>query len=361
MLLRVMAFSAGARRVLELLGALLIAWLVLPALPAAPADVEVVRRARPQMGTIFQVSVAARGRARADLERVVDAALDEVDRLEALFSEWRPGTEISEVNRLAGRAAVRVSPETFAIVEAAHRASVVSGGAFDVTFNALWGLWDFKSPAPKLPDPAEVARRVARIDYRKLTLDRAARSLYLARPGMKIGLGGIGQGYAADRVCEMLDAAGLPDHLIDGGGDVKACGSRGGAPWSVAIKHPRREALLCMVGVGPAAIVTSGDYERFFEIGGRRYHHIMDPRTGYPARGVVSATVIARTATEADALATAALVLGPERGLRMLEDLPGVEGLLVDEHLRTSVTSGLSVRDVPGQLPVLTRTAPGGT
>lgn len=356
-----MVFPAGARHALELLGALLIAWLLLPAPRAAPADIEVVRRARPQMGTVFQVTVAARGRARAQIERTVDQALDEVDRLEALLSEWRPGTEISEVNRLAGRSPVRVSPETFAIVEAAHRASVLSGGAFDVTFNALWGLWDFKSPAPKVPDPAEVARRVALIDYRKLALDRGARTLYLERAGMKIGLGGIGQGYAADRVCELLRRAGLTDHLIDGGGDVLACGSRGGAPWSVGIKHPRRDALLCMVDVGGAAIVTSGDYERFFELGGRRYHHIMDPRTGYPARGVVSATVIAPSATEADALATAALVLGPERGLLLLENLPDVEGLLVDEQLRTSVTSGLFVREVPGELPVLTRAAPAGT
>lgn len=349
-----MLIRTEIRRGLELALALAAGWLAVAA-PTTPVrhHLEVVRAARPGMGSVFQVTVAARHRSRADLTRAVEAALDEVERLEAQLSEWREGTDVSEVNSRAGGAPVRVSAETFATLESAQWCSQVSSGAFDVTFNALHGLWDFKAARPRLPDPAEVARRVALIDHTKLRLDPVARTAQLETRGMKIGLGGIGQGIAVDRVCRVLEAAGLPDHLVDGSGDVKVCGSRGDAPWTVGVRHPRREALLCMVEAAGHAIVTSGDYERFFVVDGRRYHHIIDPRTGYPARGAVSATVVAGTATEADALATAALVMGPVRGLAMLERLPGVEGLIVDDELRSHMTRGLEVRGAADEVPVL--------
>jgi thiamine biosynthesis lipoprotein len=321
----------------------------------APAGLVIVREARPLMGTVFRITVASRAVARPAVAAAVEEGFGEVARLEQVMSEWRDGTELSSVNRAAGASPVRVCAETFEVLERARHFSETSGGAFDVTFNALWGLWDFRRTPPVLPDPAEVARRLPLIDHRKLRLDAAARTAFLEQRGMRIGLGGIAKGYAVDRVCELLRRRGLADHIVAGGGDVRTAGSRGGQPWRVAIQHPREPGAMFTMEAGEGlAVSTSGDYERYFIIGGRRYHHIMDPRTGSPARGLISATVIAPTAMDSDAMATAVFVLGAPRGLDLASRTPGVEALVVDDDGRAHMTHGLRAQAaVPDEVPIL--------
>jgi thiamine biosynthesis lipoprotein len=247
-----------------------------------------------------------------------------------------------------------VSEGTFEVVERARRFSEFSGGAFDITFNVMWGVWDFKQRPPTLPDPAEIGRRLPLIDYRDVVLDRRARTIELRRKGMKIGLGGIGKGCAVDRVCALLESEGVTNYIVSGGGDVRVAGSRGKTPWRLGVQHPRKESLLYVLDMTDVAIATSGDYERYFILDGKRYHHILDPKTGYPASGLSSVTLIAPEAMDADALSTSVFVLGARKGLELLEGLPGVEGIVIDDHMQHSMTAGLRVlRDESGSTPTI--------
>jgi thiamine biosynthesis lipoprotein len=219
----------------------------------------------------------------------------------------------------------------------------MTGGAFDITWAALWGLWDFRSPHPTVPDSAEAARRAALVDYRKVEIDDAAGTVRLAAPGMKIGLGGIAKGYALDLAARALRTSGVTDFLILGGGQVYAGGRKNGRPWTVGIRDPRGAATdyFATVGVTDVSVSTSGDYESYFILNGIRYHHILDPRTGMPARGLRSATVISPDATLADALSTALIVMGPRPGMALVERLSNVEAVLVDDRGMVLTSSGL--------------------
>ncbi|MCA9561278.1 MAG: FAD:protein FMN transferase, partial [Myxococcales bacterium] len=267
------------------------------------------------------------------------AAFAEVARVEAVMSEWRPSSEVSRLNA-AGGAPVTVSAELFELLQRARDLGDRSGGAFDVTWAALRGVWDFD--AGRVPAPDAVAAAQARIDYRRLTLDPAARTATLPA-GMAVGLGGIAKGYGIDRAAAVLRARGFTAFLVDGGGDLYVAGEKApGQPWTVGVQHPRRrDELMVALPVRDAAVVTSGDYERYFEAGGRRYHHIIDPRTGMPAERSVAVTVRAADATFADALATALFVMGPEAGIALAEALPGVDAAVLAADGRVVATPGL--------------------
>ncbi|HVS02566.1 MAG TPA: FAD:protein FMN transferase [Thermoanaerobaculia bacterium] len=293
------------------------------------------------MYTTVQVTLPAGPQAEAAAGEVLDL----FRRLEGDLSEWRAGSPLAALNEAAGGAAVPVPPDLLALLGRGRALGELTGGAFDVTWAALWGLWDFRATSPVVPPRQAVARQAALVDYRRLELDPAAGSARLPVPGMKVGLGGIAKGYALDRAAELLDGRGLDSWLLVAGGQVLARGSRAGRPWTVGIRDPRGAAdeLLAPVVVGDLSLSTSGDYESFFERDGVRYHHVLDPRTGWPARGVRSATVVAAEATLADALSTAMLALGPEAGLRLARRA-AVEAVLVDAAGRVAVTPGLADR-----------------
>ena len=312
--------------------------------PAVPTGLVVVRDARPLMGTVWEITIATRNRSRQEVSAVVDEAFAEIVRVDQALSDWRQGTELNEVNRYAGVRPVSVSNDTYDVVETAYHYSKISDGAFDITFNVLWGVWDFKKKSPSLPDPAEIDRRISLINYRNVVLNPEVRTVFLRQKGMKIGLGGIGKGYAVDCVCTLLARHGLKNYIVAGGGDMRVSGSRGKSSWRLGVQHPRREGLLYLLDMSDVAVATSGDYERYFILDGRRYHHILDPRTGYPARGISSVTIIASNATDADALATSVFVLGVQKGMDLLEGIPGVQGIIVDVDLRPTMTDGLRVR-----------------
>lgn len=292
------------------------------------------------MGTVFDVSLPA---GHADAFDAVFAIFRDVDDK---MSEWRDGSPLAELNRAAGIRAVAVPAELRALLRRSLELAALTDGAFEPTWAALWGLWDFKAKEPKVPDAAALTAATRLIDYHGLVIDDATGTARLTRAGMKVGLGGIAKGWALDQAASALRQRGITSFLLSAGGQVYAGGRNVAAPWKVGVRDPRGgpEEFFAVIEVADVSVSTSGDYERFFEVGGVRYHHILDPKTGMPSRGLRSATVIAADATLADALSTALMVLGRERGLALVERLPGVHALVVDEHGRVSATSGLTTQ-----------------
>ncbi len=308
------------------------------------AVAEAHRQARPQMGTMVEIVVWSDDAGAAD--KAIQAAFNEIDRLEKLLSEWIPGSQISNINKHGAARPVAVGAEVLTVLQHGLEIGKASTGAFDVSWAAMRGLWKFDKDTPRLPDKAAVAAAAALVDHRLITVNEAARTVRLGKRGMAIGLGAIAKGYAVDRAAALLHARGFKDVLVNGGGDVMARGSKAGTPWRIGVQHPRAKhgELLAVVALKDESLVTSGDYERFMVIDGQRYHHILNPRTGMPARGAMSVSVIAPTAMDADALSTAAFVMGPKDGLAFLEKRPGVEGLIVDSAGKIHMTSGAAKR-----------------
>lgn len=299
------------------------------------------------MATTWQVTLPTGGDP-AGAARAAAAAADcfaLFQRLDLELSEWKEGSPLSAVNRAAGIAPVAVPDELFGLVQRAVQIGRESEGAFDVSWAALWGLWDFRSAAPVVPEPAAIAARRALVDYRRVILDPAARTIFLPAAGMKLGLGGIGKGYALERAAALLVERGFRDFLLVSGGQVYARGTRAGRPWQVGVRDPRgeRDEIFATLPLADGSLSTSADNESFFVVAGVRYHHILDPRTGWPSKGLRSATVLASDPTLADGLSTAVMVLGRERGLAVATRL-GAEALVVDEHGAVAMTPGFAAQ-----------------
>ncbi|MEZ4288582.1 MAG: FAD:protein FMN transferase [Polyangiales bacterium] len=273
------------------------------------------------MGTIFRVYVDA------DLETAqpaVMAALSEIERLEDVLSEWRDDSEISEINRSAGVRPVKVSDEVFAVIEAGVKVSEWSGGAFDLSWAALRGLYSFDPDHPKIPSLEELRPRLDLIDYKEIELDSKAKTVFLKKKGMAIGTGAIAKAMRSIAPAE-YSARGIENYMIFGGGQVQVHGQRrDDRPWRVGIQHPRSaEHYFGSLESEGASFSTSGDYENvIIDRDGKRWHHIIDTKTGLPADKTMSVTVVSSSGIYADALSTAAFVLGPERALKMFESLP---------------------------------------
>lgn len=326
-------------------------------------EVMLVRRSRPIMSTIFQITVA--GMPEAQAGPLIERALDEIERLEGVLSEWREETEISRINRAAGNGeAIRVGPDTLRVVQAGIEASRWSNGAFDLSWAALRQLYTFQPGERRVPDMAEVRARLPLVNWRDIIVDPEASTVRLARGGMAIGTGGIGKGYALDRAAAILEEGGATSYMLFGGGQVQVHGMRGDRPWRVGIQHPRNpEQYIAFLEVTDGSIATSGDYERaFVDDHGRHWHHIIDPSTGLPATRAVQVTLIASSGLYADALSKPAFIQGPERWIETLERLPGrPEAVIIDPDLRIWTTRGTRERlvmRVPlenGRLPGPTR------
>jgi thiamine biosynthesis lipoprotein len=279
------------------------------------------------------------------------AAFDEVfrefDRLEALMTVWRETSDVSRVNAAAGQRAVAVSPEVREVIGLARQISEWTGGKFDITFGALSGLWKFDHDQDNvIPDPVEVRRRLPLIAFEDIEVDERAGTVGLRRPGMVINLGGIGKGYAVDKGVAILRRRGFRNFMIQAGGDMYVAGRRGDRPWNVGIQDPRGPAdrVFATLELSDETFSTSGDYERFFIRGGRRYHHIIDPDSGEPSQGTRSVTIVSRRAVLADGLSTGVFLLGPEAGIALIERLPDVEGVIVSARNEVLVSSGLRTR-----------------
>lgn len=271
------------------------------------------------------------------------AVENEAHRLERLLSRFQPESDISRLNRSAGVKREKISYETYEILSRATECSAISQGLFDITVGPLADLWNYKH-AFEPPTNNKIGLVLLLVNYNDLELDAVQKTAGLKNSGQSVDLGGIGKGFASDRFMEIFQEYGVASAFSNIGGNVSTLGNKpDGSPWCVGIRHPRLNGLIGAVTVTGKAVVTSGDYERYFlDKEGRRFHHILNPITGYPAEsGLVSVTVVTESAMTADALSTAVFVAGLERGLALIEKYPRAEAVLLDAKLKVYVTQGL--------------------
>lgn len=307
----------------------------------------VLQRVEPLMGTQFGIQLIAIDSAHG--EAAMTAAFAEIVRVEELMSEYRESSEVSAVNRNAGLTQTVVGEDLFSVLEQALAVSEVTSGAFDITYASCGYLWSVRQQ--RIPADADIEACLPRVGFQQVTLDSEQFTILLPAE-VRIGVGGIAKGYGVDRAAVVLESYGFDNYIVDGGGDIRLHGQRIDRPWVVGVAHPRESAtLLGTLELNEGAVVSSGDYQRFFVHEGVQYHHIIDPATGRPARRAIAVTVIAQTATQADALSTGLFVLGPERGLEVAESLEGIEALIVDPDLGLHMTEGFREHFVPATSP----------
>lgn len=292
------------------------------------------------MDTLVTITVVADSEEVA--EASIDAAFDEIRRLEELLSFWTEDSEIAAIYHNAGVKPVKVSPETLEVIERSIDIADKTGGAFDPTVGPVMRLWDFREK--KIPASEEIEVRLGLVDYRKIEVDRENSTAFLRQKGMSFDTGGIAKGYAVDKAVEVLKKRGIKSGLVAIAGDIRGFGPK---TWRIGIRNPRPERegedILAVMGLRDEAISTSGDYERFFDKDGKRYHHLLDPKTGLPAHGAWSVSVVAEEATITDGFSTGVFVLGPEEGIQLLENL-GLEGIIVAKGGKIFKTQGLTDR-----------------
>ena len=313
---------------------------------ALPAPAEWYTREEAIMGTSVRVELwhdnAMTARA------ALSAVMDEMHRIDAGMSPYKPDSELSRINREAAHKPVPVSQEMFDLIARSIEFSKLSDGAFDITFSSVGYLYDYHEHVK--PTDAQIAKALPGISYRHLQLDPKARTIHYGRPGVRIDLGGIAKGYAVDNGIAILKDRGITNALVTAGGDSRLLGDRRGRPWNIGIRDPRRRDDVALVlPLADVAISTSGDYERFFEEDGVRYHHIINPRTGKSASGVRSVTVIGPNGVTTEGLTKSVFVKGPKEGMRLIESLKGVDAIIIDDAGRMLYSPGLrdAVREKP--------------
>ena len=273
-------------------------------------------------------------------EAALGAVMEEMHRIDRAMSPFKPESELSRINREAAKAPVPISKEMFELVARSVEFSKLSEGAFDITFASVGGLFDYRNGIK--PTAEKIAATLPGIDYRHIRLDRRQRTIQFARDGVRIDLGGIAKGYAVDNCVALLKARGVKEALVIAGGDSRVLGDKRGRPWMIGIRDPRRkDTMVAMIPLVDAAISTSGDYERYFEADGVRYHHILDPRTGISPTGVRSVTIVGPDATTTEGISKSVFVMGAERGIRFAESLRGIDAVIIDGDGNMHYTAGL--------------------
>jgi len=314
------------------------AWL---ALLAVPASADWHSDAGNKMGTRVEIELWHDDSAEA--ARLIERGMAEFDRIEDAMSTYRADSEITHINDTAATGAVVVSDELFALIARALELSELTNGAFDITYDSVGQLYDYREN--RKPGAADIERSLAAIDYRLVELDAEASTIRFARPGVRINLGGIAKGYACEAVIALLQQNGVTNALATAGGDTRLLGDRGNGPWIVGVRDPDDGAgLATRIAVDNEAVSTSGDYERFFIEDGVRYHHILNPSTGRSAGDVRSVTIVGPDATMTDGLSTSVFVLGPDEGLALIESLPDYEAIVIDTERRVRYSTGFDAR-----------------
>lgn len=296
------------------------------------------------LGSPFEISVVASDSIKAN--EYSNLAINEVKRIENLISDWIPTTQISEINKNAGIQPVKVDEEVFDLVERAIKISKLTKGAFDISYASMDKIWKFDGSMKEMPTPETIKKSVERIGYQNIILDKESKTIFLKLSGMKLGLGGIGQGYIADKVKELLQSKGCNSGLVNVSGDINTWGKQpNGELWTVGIVNPmNKNKVFATFPLDNSAVETSGNYEKFVTFNGIRYSHIIDPRTGYPATGIVSVSVFAKQTEIADALATGIFVLGVEVGLDLVNQLKGIECIIVDDKGKIHASKGIDIK-----------------
>jgi len=304
-----------------------------------PPD-QIVKEERALMGTtwLIQLSLGADDPTVA-AKKSIDRVFLELSRIDQLMSEWKEDSPVSAINAAAGRDLVAVPEELRSLIERAVGFGRLTEGAFDITWKGMAHLWRFDESF-RVPSNEEISAALGLVDFERVRIEDNRIGLEL--PEMALGLGGIAKGYAIDRAAAVLEKHGYQDFLVNGGGDVLTAGTRAGRPWKIGVRSPRGawNQLVARLNLSGGAVVTSGDYERFTIVDGVRYHHIIDPRTGRPARSSRSVTVVAPAAEEADVLATAIFVQGPEKGLQLVSGKQDTEAFVIDASGKFWMTEG---------------------
>ncbi len=297
------------------------------------------------MGNLFTFSMVTASE--GEFLSLLEEAVAEVKRIEKLLTTYSETSETAQINANAGISPVHVSNETFDLIERALFLSQITQGAFDITYGGIdKRLWNFDRSMTALPSPEEALQSVHLVNYKNVILDETAKTVFLKEVGMRIGFGGIGKGYAAEKVKTLLQNAGITNGIVNASGDLCAWGTQpNGNPWTVGIAHPDlKDAPFSYLAISNRAIATSGTYEKFITINGKRYSHTINPKTGLPVQGIKSVTIIAPNAELADALATPVSVMGIKSGLYLIEQIPEVHAIVIDDQNNVFKTSQIQLR-----------------
>jgi FAD:protein FMN transferase len=294
------------------------------------------------MGTVIEITLIADDEEAANKASL--QAFQEIKRIETLMSPWLDSSDVTRINRSAGKERVKVSPETFEVIQKAQEISELSEGGFDITIGPLTELWREARKKTIPPSIEEVKEKLGLVNFKNIGIDPEGK-VFLKKKDMAIDLGGIAKGYAVDRAFELLKSLGYKNLIVNAGGDLRVGGLKNNQPWSIGIQNPREsQKILARISVSDMAVATSGDYERFFIHEGKRYHHIFNPRDGFPTEGCQSVTIVTKDCITADGLATAVFVLGSEKGYSLCQKLEGVDCIIVDKEGKTIFSPGLKGR-----------------
>ena len=283
------------------------------------------------MGSRFDITVVAKNPVEA--HEYIDMAVNEITRIEQLISSWDANSQTSEINRNAGMKPVKVDAELFDLIQRSIGISKLTDGAFDISYASMDKIWKFDGSMTAMPAADSIKASVKKVGFQNIVLDKESSTVFLKLKGMKIGFGAIGKGYAADKAKDLLISEGVVSGIINASGDMNTWGKQpDGSEWKVAITNPMdKHKVFALLPITNRAVVTSGNYEKYVTFNDVRYTHIIDPRSGYPATGIISVTVFAPKAELADALATSVFVMGIEVGLNRINQLPKVECIIIDE------------------------------
>ena len=284
------------------------------------------------MGSRFDITVVANDSVLGNQD--IDLAVAEITRIEKLISSWDANSQTSEINRNSGIKPIKVDAELFNLIERSMGISKLTDGAFDISYASMDKIWKFDGSMTEMPSEETIKTSVAKVGFGNILLDKENSTVFLKLPGMKIGFGAIGKGYAADKAKAVLMEKGVIAGIINASGDMNTWGKQpNGNEWTIAITNPlNKNKVFALFPLNEGAVVTSGNYEKFVSFNGIRYTHIINPKTGYPATGIISATVFAPKAELADALATSVFVMGIETGINRINQLPKVECIIIDEN-----------------------------
>ncbi|MFK7782930.1 FAD:protein FMN transferase [Psychroserpens sp.] len=298
------------------------------------------------MGSRFDITVVANDSTQAN--GYINLAINEISRIEKLISSWDPNSQTSDINKNAGIKPVKVDSELFDLIERSLAISKLTDGAFDVSYASMDRIWKFDGSMTEMPSEKNISASVSKVGYTNIELNDSNSTVFLTQKGMKIGFGAIGKGYAADMAKSLLIDEGVVSGIINASGDMTTWGKQtNGDEWKVAITNPlNKNKAFALLPITNGAVVTSGNYEKYVNFNGKRYTHIIDPRTGYPSTGIISVTVFAPKAELADALSTSVFVMGKDVGLNRINQLSNIECIIIDEDGNIFTSTNIKINKI---------------
>lgn len=295
------------------------------------------------MGSRFDITVVASNEKEGN--EYIDSAIFEIARIEKLISSWDVNSETSLINKLSGIKPIKVDKELFDLIERSIAISALTNGAFDISYASMDRIWNYDGTMREMPSEEKISSSIKKVGYQNIIIDKEAQTVFLKLKGMKIGFGAIGKGYAADKAKALLIEKGVKAGIINASGDLNAWGKQAnGRDWMVAITNPlNKNKVFSWLPINDSAIVTSGNYEKFISFNGIRYSHIIDPRTGYPSTGIISTSIMTSNAELADAISTSVFVMGVETGLDFINQLKGVDCIIIDEQNKIHTSNNIKL------------------